>query len=204
MTPRPLRVVKVGGSLLRGQPDAKAKENLSAALTKWLAKQSPAVNVLIAGGGELADVIRQADQTHGLGEEVAHWLCVDALTITARLLGIILKAKVIARTEEVPAVSPAICIFDPAPFLRGVEPLVFSKKSLPHTWAVSSDSIAARIAEFLAARELVLLKSWLPAPGGSPEDAVDGYFSTASADLDHVRLVNLRDPDFHEIVRVRG
>ena len=53
----PVRVVKVGGSLLRHQPEAPAKET-AASLMKWIARQSSAVNVLVAGGGEFAEAIR--------------------------------------------------------------------------------------------------------------------------------------------------
>jgi 5-(aminomethyl)-3-furanmethanol phosphate kinase len=190
----PLRVVKVGGSLLRSQPEAPAKET-AASLTKWLAQQSPAVNVLVAGGGEFAEAIRRADAAHGLGEESAHWLCVDALSITARLVAAMIKVPVITEKREATHACPYICVFDPAPFLRMSEPRLFARP-LPHAWAVTSDSIAARVAEFLAANELVLLKSCLLAAAGY----VDDYFPTAASKLPLVRCVNLRSPDFEEFI----
>ena len=199
--PLPVRVVKVGGSLLRHQPEAQAKESaaqeLPAALARWLAQQPPAVNVLIAGGGEFADSIRRADAAHGLGDEAAHWLCVDALSVTARLLGALVNASVVTRLGEIPCSIPALCIFDPAPFLRPAEPLLISAP-LPHTWSVTSDSIAARIAQHLAASELVLLKSCLPAK--SVASYVDEYFPVAAANLAKVRCVNLRSRDFGEVL----
>jgi 5-(aminomethyl)-3-furanmethanol phosphate kinase len=196
---QPVRVVKVGGSLLRHQPEAQAKD-LPAVLRSWLSRQSPALNVLVAGGGEFADAIRQADAMHGLGDEAAHWLCVDALSLTARLLSRIVNAKVISRAEEIPAMAEAICVFDPGPYLRSVEP-VLGSTSLPPSWAVTSDSIAARIAEHLAADELVLLKSCLPAAATTPY--VDDYFPAAAANLSLVRCVNLRSFDIEEIEWVR-
>lgn len=191
----PVRVVKVGGSLLRHQPEAQAKET-AASLTKWLAQQPPAVNVLVAGGGEFADAIRRADATHGLGEEIAHWLCVDALSVAARLLGAILKMPIVIEKKTLPCADPSVCVFDPASFLRDVEPRMFANP-LPHTWAVTSDSIAARIAESLAASELVLLKSCLP---GTNTGYVDDYFPVAAARLPRIRCVNLRSRDFAEII----
>ncbi len=198
-SPLPVRVVKVGGSLLRHQPEAQAKETaaqeLPAALARWLAQQPPADNVLIAGGGEFADVIRRADAAHGLGDEAAHWLCVDALSVTARLLGALMHASVATQIESLASIAPYTCVLDPAPFLRTAEPLLISAP-LPHTWSVTSDSIAARIAQHLAASELVLLKSCLPAKGVA--GYVDEYFPIAAANLARVRCVNLRDRDFEE------
>jgi aspartokinase-like uncharacterized kinase len=189
----PVRVVKVGGSLLRHQAEVQAKD-ISAILMKWLTQQPPAINVLIAGGGEFADIIRRADATYNLGEEVAHWLCVDALSITARLLGAIMQFPVITKTEELPHDRP--CVFDSAPFLRSSEPFLTSTP-LPHTWAVTSDSISARIAQHLAASELVLLKSCLPLEA---KGYVDDYFLVAAAKLPYIRCVNLRSRDFEEII----
>ena len=209
-SPLPVRVVKVGGSLLRHQPEAQAKESAAqvrshdsllgwkdfpAALSSWLARQPPAVNILIAGGGEFADSIRRADAAHGLGDEAAHWLCVDALSVTARLLGALMHASVATQIESLASIAPYTCVLDPAPFLRTAEPLLISAP-LPHTWSVTSDSIAARIAQHLAASELVLLKSCLPAKGVA--GYVDEYFPIAAANLARVRCVNLRDRDFEE------
>src|SRR5262245_12994286 len=78
-----IRVVKVGGSLLDWSL-------LPPALQAWEADQPQGLNVLIVGGGALADAIRQADRLFNLGAEAAHWLCVDAMSITAPLLHAIL------------------------------------------------------------------------------------------------------------------
>jgi aspartokinase-like uncharacterized kinase len=183
-----IRVVKVGGSLLDWPP-------LASALRAWLADQPPAANVLVCGGGPLCDVIRQAARIHWLGEEPAHWLCVDLLSASARLLAAILRdvpvVDVVDRQDSRPAV-----ILDPRRFLMDVEPHL-PGCVLPRNWAATSDSIAARIAETLAAEELVLLKSAEPALASWQELAaasfVDSFFPHIAAGLNSARVVNLRN-----------
>jgi hypothetical protein len=71
-------------------------------------------------------------------------------------------------------------------------------ESLPHSWQVTSDSIAARLAQVTRAGELVLLKSALPRRGATWPDVVheglvDRYFPAAVTHVSQVRIVNLRD-----------
>jgi hypothetical protein len=87
-------------------------------------------------------------------------------------------------------------IFDVGDYLATDEPKLPGAR-LPHNWTVTSDAIAHRLAETIAADELVLLKSADPPPGSLPELAaagyIDGYLGqrplTASLRL---RLENLR------------
>lgn len=199
MTIPPLRLIKVGGSLLRSAPPSQA--GLTAAFRGWLGQQTAAVNVLVAGGGEFVDVIRRADEEHHLGEETAHWLCVDALSVTAQLLGAVLSVPVVTRRQELPEEIPSVCVFDPASFMHDLEHRLFLDP-LPRTWGVTSDSIAARIADHLAASELVLLKSCLPGPAVA--DFVDNSFSVAAANLPTIRCVNFRSSRWEETPWVRG
>ena len=55
-----LRVIKLGGSLL-GWPEWPAR------LHSWLTAQTPAANVLVVGGGALADVVREWDRVRLVG-----------------------------------------------------------------------------------------------------------------------------------------
>ena len=191
MIDRAVRVVKVGGSLF-------GFRQLAAALRRWLAEQAPATHVLVAGGGAFADAVRTADARFSLGEETSHWLCIDALRVSARLLAALLPEASWTTTlsELRSAIAADRCaspiVFCPADFMRHVEPVV-DDHPLPHTWAVTSDSIAARIAEVLGARELVLLKATdPPAEAGAAGDYVDSWFPLAAENIGSVRLVNLR------------
>jgi aspartokinase-like uncharacterized kinase len=189
-----LRVVKVGGSLLDWPL-------LPRALSTWLDSQPPMTNVFIAGGGPLADSIRQADATFNLGDERSHVLCLEVLGVTARLLGDLLaeRARLVSDLESIasaPNSSPWF-ILDARRFVQQRERQV-SGERLPHTWDVTSDSIAVRVAIALAASELVLLKSCDSPTGQALEDLaragiVDRFFPhAASAFSGTVRLVNLR------------
>jgi 5-(aminomethyl)-3-furanmethanol phosphate kinase len=191
MKVRPVRVVKVGGSLF----DYGA---FRLAWNRWLAEQPSAWNVLLAGGGPLADAIRTADRMWGLGEEAAHWLCIDALAVSARLLAAIVSESCLEdswdglRQRLAECESDRPLVFCPVHFLRHVEQRL-PGHSLPHNWNVTSDSIAARIATILNADELVLLQSAdLPAHQRPRPPYVDEYFARAAEGLDGVRFVNLR------------
>jgi len=191
MSGLPVRVIKVGGSLF-------GFGGFVAAFHGWLAEQPPAVNVVIAGGGKLADVIREADAVWGLGDEAAHWLCVDVMGLSARLLAALMPDC--GRETDWDSLLPLLSagdgrqpiIFSPVQFLREVE-ADLPPRPLPHSWSVTSDSIAARIAQVLPADELVLLKSADP-PGDAATRPpyVDEYFTTAAQGLNCVRFVNLR------------
>jgi len=190
-TNRPVRVVKVGGSLFDFP-------KLAPALRDWLAAQPRARNVMLAGGGAFADVIREADKRFTLGEEASHWLCIEALRVMARLLAAILpETRLITTLSQLKTAlaeedDARPIVFCPESYMRDVDPTL-DGRSLPHAWSVTTDSIAARLAETIAADELVLLKS--SDPPADIEDAgryVDEYFPTAAKGIRKVRFVNLK------------
>lgn len=185
------RVIKLGGSLLQ-LPD------LTDRFHRWLAQQPRAANLVIVGGGELVDAIRKLDEMHRLDEARAHWLCVQAMSVTARLGAELLDLQLI---EKMPtqAATEAACILDVQRFVE--RECARQNSPLPMSWDVTSDSIAARAAERMSA-ELVLLKSALSRVPDVGELAaagyVDRYFPVAAARVLVTRLVNLRSEGFDE------
>jgi aspartokinase-like uncharacterized kinase len=148
----PLTVVKVGGSLL-DLPD------LGPRLSRWLRGLRRTHILLVPGGGPAAEVVRDYDRIHHLGEERAHWLALAALALNARFLREMLPDHPeVAGWQEVRHTLNVfgLCILDPYQ-LALVEDC--RPSGLPHDWSVTSDSLAARAAALYAAHKLILLKS---------------------------------------------
>jgi 5-(aminomethyl)-3-furanmethanol phosphate kinase len=155
-------VVKVGGSLFD-------HPRLGPGLRAYLESLAPYEVLLIPGGGDLAETVRKLDRLHGLGEEASHWLALQTMTITGEFL---------SQLIDLPAFGSRVRIADGFVFARedGGKP-----GSLPYSWDVTSDSIAARMAVVFGAERLILLKSIDIPPGTTWTEAaergwVDPYF----------------------------
>jgi len=169
-----LTVVKVGGSLF-DLPE------LGPRLLRWLTELTAADVLLVPGGGPTADAIRDLDQRHGLGQEKAHWLALRALTLNAHVLANLLPGfRVVESTAER---LGGKAVLDPHAFCLADE-RDHPAAALAHSWTVTSDSIAARVAIASGARQLILLKSvTLPQEIDWPQAARQGFVDGAFADL---------------------
>jgi aspartokinase-like uncharacterized kinase len=198
MTRAALRIVKVGGSLF-DLPDLRER------LEAWRRSQSPATNLFIAGGGNLAEALRELDRAHHLNERDVHWLSIEAMSITAKFLRSLLHVGLLRTCDEIEdalsGTRPTDWVLDPLTFYDDEEPCLPGTK-LPTTASVTSDSIAARVAEAMHADELVLLKSRLPETASIASESragyVDEFFPTIGGQLKCVKCVNLRDAAFEE------
>lgn len=181
---------KLGGSLL-DLPD------LAERLRQLWSERSDSLPLLIVGGGAAADVVRDWDRTFQLGAETAHWLAIEALDLSASLLLRLLPELQLVRNLKQlqlahEAGRPALLCVDC--FVKWLET---QPARLPHSWDVTSDSIAAAAAVAWNATELVLLKSCdVPEAADlaalSSQGLVDPYFVTAAAGLKSLFWVNLR------------
>ena len=129
--------------------------------------------LVVPGGGPFADGVREVDRRIGLSDSAAHWMAVLAMDQYAHLLASRLAHGVLV--ESVAGIRQALAsdrlpVLAPSPWLRAVDPL-------PHSWDVTSDSIAAWIAGALGASQLVLVKP----PGAVRTRLVDAYFERAAA-----------------------
>lgn len=184
-------VIKVGGSLFDWP-------GLREHLNSWLKCEVIGPALVVPGGGPIVDALRDLDSKHQLGEEASHWLALRLLTFSAHfLLELLPEAALVTKLESYKDClrSNRPAVLDPFEFARSDD---HSSGSLPHTWEVTSDSIAARAAHLLRARRLILLKSADdPAHGDWVEAGrrgyVDPYFAHAIGNELRVQAVNLRE-----------
>jgi aspartokinase-like uncharacterized kinase len=158
-------VVKIGGGLL-GHPAS--LETVLAAITS----ASGACRILVVpGGGPFAETVRQVDREFTLSDDAAHWMAVLAMDQYAHLVtSRLATGALVADADETMAALGAarVPVLAVSRWLRDADPL-------PHSWEVTSDSIAAWVAGVVGARRLVLVKP----PGTATRAAVDRYFDRA-------------------------
>lgn len=158
-------VVKIGGSLLR-EP-----ERLQQVLDAVVDASKDCALLVVPGGGPFADAVRATDQRSGLTDDAAHWMAILAMDQYAHLLHSRLRGSTLVSTpaSALAAIGAGtLPVLAPYRWLRDADPL-------PHSWDVTSDSIAAWIAGTLDAPQLVLIK---PA-GVTGAETVDPYFAHA-------------------------
>jgi 5-(aminomethyl)-3-furanmethanol phosphate kinase len=150
----PLTVIKVGGGL-SAQPGA--LESVGATLARLGRRHRLLV---VPGGGPFADAVRAFDARARLSAEAAHWMAILAMDQYAHVLAHRIAGAVLVEEPGVPgaALGPAgVAVLAPYRWLRAADPL-------PHTWNITSDSVAAFVAGALDATRLILIK---PASGGA-------------------------------------
>lgn len=140
-------VIKCGGSLTRG-------EGLPA-LCRQLEELGRLYRLLVVpGGGPFADTVRDCDRCYGLSDTAAHWMAILAMDQYGYLLSDLIAGSRPAKSlQDVHRIALArrIPVLLPYDLLSRADPL-------PHSWAVSADSISAWVAESIGASRLVLLK----------------------------------------------
>ena len=143
-----ISVIKIGGGLA-GIPDA--LERVCRVVEENARDQSI---VVVPGGGRFADAVREFDRDTGLSPTAAHWMALLAMdqyafAIADRMPGAVLLEDPGSVAEAL--AQGRVAVLAPSRWMRSAD-------VLPHSWDVTSDSVAAFIAGALGATRLVLIK----------------------------------------------
>jgi aspartokinase-like uncharacterized kinase len=158
-------VFKVGGGLLKQHGDL---DRVLAVISDRACVQRV---LIVPGGGPFADAVRAVDKQVGLSDDAAHWMAIRAMDQYAHVIAD--RMPGCALVSDLPEIEAALTasrvpVLTPYQWLRDVDPL-------PHSWDVTSDSIAAWVAGAIGAPRLVLIKP----SGAVGTDLVDPYFQRA-------------------------
>ena len=173
-------VVKLGGGMLQ---DLDTWRQVTTVID---AMEGVAV-LVVPGGGPFADTVRDLDRRMGLDPDAAHWMAVTGMEQHGQLLASAMRRAVLV--EDAASIRLAVAkghvpVLLPRRWLRQTDPL-------PHSWDVTSDSIAAWVAGAIGASRLVLVKPRGAAGGG----LTDSYFQQALPDGVVPVVVGAGDPD---------
>lgn len=154
-------VVKLGGSLANSEE-----------LPHWLdviATAGAGKVVVVPGGGPWADEVREAQKREGFNDCVAHRRALRAMEQYGRVLATMRSEFVL--TDSVAAIREVLT-HGQVPVWMPYE-MVVADPSIPESWDVTSDSLAAWLAGKLNALALLLVKSFvITEPQPAIEDMV--------------------------------
>jgi aspartokinase-like uncharacterized kinase len=180
-------VVKIGGVLAH-------HEHFDAAMAAIGEAARYRRLLVVPGGGPFADAVREADRRMGLSDDTAHWMAILGMDQYAHLVaGRLPRSTLVCGLGEISVAlgDDRVPVLAPSRWLRAVDPL-------PHSWRVTSDSIAAWVAGQVGARRLVLVK---PA-GATGPTVIDAHFSHAlPADVAPVVVTAEHVDQLHEALR---
>ncbi|MEM3561716.1 MAG: hypothetical protein QXR19_00605 [Candidatus Jordarchaeaceae archaeon] len=139
-------IIRIGGSLSRSKPTLKKLFNVLAEISKTHKF------LVVPGGGAFADQVREVYRKFHISEDVAHWSAIFAMD----QMGFFFSnfhpnIRIVNGLEEalqievgmIPVLLPSKIMLDDDP--------------LPHSWDVTSDSIAAYIAHITNTKKLFIL-----------------------------------------------
>jgi aspartokinase-like uncharacterized kinase len=180
-------VVKIGGSL-----------GHDPMLRNWLTQLSELGGgrvVIVPGGGDFADKVRDYQREWQFGDLAAHNMCLLAMAQYALLMQGILPELVLASSEAKirrALRAGGVAVWVPTELMRA-EPDAMTN------WETTSDSLAAWLSSMLNAERLVLVKSCPVAAGSTPDvwmasGIVDARFAGYVSEANYVvEMFNKRD-----------
>lgn len=162
-------VVKLGGSLL-GSPELK----------QWLdtlVTHSDGRVLIVPGGGLFADAVREAQALSGVDDVLAHRLALLAMDQYGWLLTGLCPQLAVASTE----LEIAERGWQHRAIIWLPSHMALADERIPASWSVTSDSLAAWLAQTVAAERLILVKSVACGEGAMPADqlSADGVLDSS-------------------------
>ena len=192
----PCEIIKLGGSLLTvpNWPD------LAVDLVRI--RSSRGQVVVVVGGGAIVDGLRTIDAAAPQRPDAVHFLAIDLLGATARLVARALGLPLVVEPGD-----DAAAVLDVPLWLTAVS----RRSRVPVGWHVTSDSIAALVAA--EARGGLLLAKRVAPPRSVHEDPiaelarggwVDDHFPVAAAGLTHIAWAAPRSVPIPGVGRALG
>ena len=133
--------------------------------------------VVVPGGGPFADAVREAQPRMGFDDRAAHRMALmamaqftEALVALAPSLDVAADPSAIRRTLD----RHRVAVWSPWPMADGLD-------TLPESWQLTSDSLAAWLAGRLGASRLLMLKH-----GDRPVDGPSFESAVAAGIVDHL------------------
>lgn len=140
-----MRIIKLGGSLFH-TPE----------LRQWLelldsASQNEVV-VIVPGGGPFADEVRHAQRLHRFSDSSAHHMALLAMAQFGLLIADLApQSKAFYYPQQRDDLTPGLHVWLPDRHLLDMA-------DIPHSWDISSDSLALWLSQQLGADELMMIK----------------------------------------------
>jgi len=160
-------VIKIGGSLAN-QPDS-----LKRLCGRLVALAEKRKLLVVPGGGSFADLVREFDRTQLLSPTAAHLMALLGMDQYGILLSsIVPHARTVKKLKAARALQT-----------RGLLPILLPSEMtskdiyLEHSWNVTSDSIAARVAGLSNTSMLILVKD------------VDGVFDANPEEKSEAKII---------------
>lgn len=129
-------ILKIGGSLI----DESAK--IIKIVSDHFAGSNNTQVIVVPGGSIFANNIREVSEKYSITEEAAHWMAIAAMEQYAYLLKDLSGIETIQDIEDI---HRPISILLPYRILKEMD-------ELPHSWDITSDSIAAWVAHKINAK----------------------------------------------------
>ncbi len=178
-------VIKIGGSLLKGN-------NLTDLCGRLSDIGKRHRILIIPGGGVFADKVRIISEKYNIDQDTAHWMAILAMNQYGYLLSSLIPGSIpLENIDESMKYSGKLVPVVLLPYL-----LIKTMDPLPHSWDVTSDSIAAWIAGYIKAERLVLVKS-----KDMPNEKGQNTDYRLPVDIERLKETDIVDPVFYKTMK---